>query len=82
MKASLGLAVVATVVTVVALDLPPVRASIQPQRRVDWEDHVRDLQARGRFRRYYRMNVASFRKLADLLRPKLERDDAFARECD
>ena len=49
-------------------------------RRLDWEEHVRDVRRRGKFRRLYRMEERSFDKLAELLRPILERNDFYASE--
>jgi hypothetical protein len=40
------------------------RSAAKAMRRLDWERHSASLQQRGRFRRYYRMPLGTFRQLA------------------
>ncbi|CAB1105047.1 unnamed protein product [Ectocarpus sp. CCAP 1310/34] len=56
------------------------RLPVHEPRRLDWDEHVRDLRRRKVFRRMYRMDEGCFDKLADLLRPILERNDFYARK--
>ena len=44
--------------------------------------HVEDVRRRKLFRRMYRMEEHSFHKLAELLRPILERNDYYASKKD
>lgn len=57
---------------------PEVRQPVYEAPRLLWEDHRNDLEERSCFRRYYRMDVDAFNKLAELLRPLLERNERFA----
>lgn len=47
--------------------MPRTRQSIYDPVRLDWGKHVEDLRRRGThcFKRFYRMDVSSFTKLAD-----------------
>jgi len=81
MKAVALLVMVVSVVTTVVHSLgPQARAPIHEPKRLQWEEHLADLKRRRIFRRMYRMDEHSFDKLADLLRPCLERNDYFASE--
>ena len=60
---------------------PKVRASINGARRLDWEQHMDDLENREAFLRYYRMPEETFDKLVQLLAPHLEKNAHMAREC-
>ena len=46
---------------------PKVRAPINGARRLDWEEHMDDLENREAFLRYYRMSEEAFDKLVQLL---------------
>lgn len=59
---------------------PKARQPIHEPRRLDWDEHVKDLRRRRLFRRMYRMDEHSFDKLADHLRPIIERNDFYASE--
>ena len=60
---------------------PKVRQSIHEPRRLVWEEHKVDLRRWGLFCRMYRMDDEhTFDKLAELLRPTLERNDHYASE--
>lgn len=62
--------------------LPQTRQPIYDPVRIDWDEHVEDLRQRGPhcFKRFYRMDVDSFRTLADRLRPRLEANAHFGGE--
>lgn len=62
--------------------VPEGRDPIYELRRLTWEEHEveADLKARKCFRRYYRMDLETFHKLAELLRPLLEVNAHFACE--
>ena len=60
---------------------PKVRASITRARRLDWEQHMDDLENRKAFLRYYRLPEEMFDELARLLAPHLEENAHVAREC-
>lgn len=60
--------------------IPRLRAPAYAPERMTWDEHVRDLNRRRIFKRYYRMTEGSFNKLCDLLLPTLERNEAYARE--
>lgn len=62
--------------------MPRARQPIYDPVRVDWGEHVEDLRRRGPhcFKRFYRMDVSSFNKLAELLRPRLEKNAHFGGE--
>ena len=64
--------------TVVQGSAPNARQPIHQPRRLDWDAHVEDVRRRKLFRRTYRMEEHSFYKLAELLRPILERNDYYA----
>ena len=68
--------------TVVQRFAPKARQAIHEPRRLDWEAHVEDVRRRKLFRRMYRMEEHSFYKLAELLRPILERNDYYASKKD
>ena len=58
-----------TVVTspvVVLCLLPKSRQIIYEPRRLDWEEHIADINSRGLFRRMYHVDEHTFKKLADL----------------
>ena len=60
---------------------PEVRALINEARRLDWEEHMDDLENRKAFLRYYRMPEETFDKLVQLHAPHLEKKVHMAREC-
>ena len=60
---------------------PHVRRPTYEPRRLPWDEHKADLEERDCFRRYYRMDMQSFHKLAELLRPLLEVNAHYAGEC-
>ena len=60
------------------LQAPKVRATINDTKRLDWEEHMDDLESRKAFLPYYRMPEETFDKLVQLLEPHLEKN---AREC-
>ena len=49
------------------LQAPKVRATINGERCLDWEEHMDDLENRKAFLRYYRMPKETFDKLVELL---------------
>ena len=49
-----------------------VRRPIYEPRRIQWDEHEKDLDDREGWRRSYRMDKQTFCKLVELLRPKLE----------
>jgi hypothetical protein len=53
------------------------RAANRLRARLNWADHNARF-TDGEFRRFYRMNRATFAGLCDLLRPDLQRDEAMA----
>ena len=62
------------------LQAPKVRASINGARRLDWEQHMDDLENRKAFLRYYRMPEETFDKKGQLLAPPpLEKNAHMAR---
>ena len=71
-----------TVVTSVVVHclLPKLRQIIHEPRRLDWEEHTADINRRGLFRRMYRIDEHAFNKLAEMLRPILERNEYYASE--
>ena len=62
------------------LQAPKVRVSINEARRLDWEQHMDDLENRQAFLRYYRMPEETFDKLVQILAPHLEKNANMARE--
>ena len=48
--------------------LPKPCRTIHEPRRLDWEEHTADINRRGLFRRMYRMDEHTFKKLAEMLR--------------
>ena len=82
LKKMRAVAVVMMIVTstIAQVSGPKVRQSIHEPRRLVWEEHKVDLRRRGLFRRMYRMDEHTFDKLAELLRPILERNDYYASE--
>ena len=54
---------------------PKMLQSIHKPRRLVWEEHKVDIRRRGLVRRMYRMDEHTFDKLAELLRPIIERND-------
>ena len=62
-----------------ALQAPKVRASINGARRLDWDQHMDDLENRKAFLRYYRMPEETFDKTVQLLAPQLENNAHMAR---
>ena len=64
--------------TVVQRFASKARQPIHEPRRQDSDAHVEDVRRRKLFRRVYRMEEHSFYKLAELLRPILERNDYYA----
>ena len=72
-----------TVVTspvVVLCLLPKSRQIIYEPRRLDWEEHIADINSRGLFRRMYHVDEHTFKKLAEMLRPMLKRNEYYASE--
>lgn len=61
---------------------PELRAGAMNRKRLDWDDHAETSTAENSFRRKYRMDEPAFNKLVEILRPVIERDEKFARECD
>ena len=59
--------------------LPKPRQTIDEPRRLDWEEHTADINRWGLFRRMYRMDD-TFKKLDEMLRPILERNEYYASE--
>ena len=56
------------------------RRPLFTRRRVNWEEHVRDLLKEGNeFRKDYRMSHASFNKLCNILRPSIQVDEEMSR---
>jgi hypothetical protein len=56
------------------------RRPLFTSRRVNWEEHVRDLLKEGNeFRKDYRMSHASFNKLCNILRPSIQVDEEMSR---
>ena len=53
------------------LQAPKVRATMNDTKRLDWEEHMDDLESRKAFLRYYRMPEETFDKLVQLLAPHL-----------
>ena len=51
------------------LQAPKVRATIDGATRLDWEEHMDDLENRKAFLRYYRMPEDTFDELVKLLAP-------------
>ena len=84
LKAAAAIVLVLTVVTstVAQRFAPKTRQPIHEPRRLDWDKHVEDVRRRKLLRRMYRMEEHSFYKLAELLRPILERNDYYARKKD
>ena len=82
LKKMRAVAVVMMIVTstIAQVSGPKVRQSIHEPRRLVWEEHKVDLRRRGLFRRMYRMDEHTFDKLAELLRPILERNEYYASE--
>ena len=88
-QGSLKKAITAAVVLVAAfatgvthtLQAPKVRATINDTRRLDWEEHMDDLENRKAFLRNYRMPEETFDKPEQLLAPHLEKNAHMAREC-
>ena len=72
--------VLSTVVTSVVVHhlLPEPRQTIHEPRRLDWEEYTADINRRGLFRRMYRMDEHTFKKLAEMLQPILERNEYYA----
>ena len=56
------------------LKAPKVEATINGARRLDWEEHMGDLENRTASLRYYRMSQETFDKLVQLLAPHLENE--------
>ena len=56
------------------LQAPKVRATINGARRLDWEEHMDDLENRKAFLCYYRMPEETFDKLVQLFPPHLENE--------
>ena len=82
LKKMRAVAVVMMIVTstIAQVSGPKERQSIHEPRRLVWEEHKVDLRRRGLFRRMYRMDEHTFDKLAELLRPILERNEYYASE--
>ena len=81
--AAVSVLVLSTVVTssvFVHCLLPKPRRSFHQPRRLDWEEHTADINRRGLFRRMYSMDEHTLKKLAEMLRPILERNDYYASE--
>lgn len=82
MKAVAAILMLLSVVTATVVQCvgPRRRSAVYEPKRLEWEAHAADLRRRRLFRRMYRMDEHSFDKLADLLRPCLERNAYFASE--
>ena len=63
------------------LQAPKVRATMNDTKRLDWEEHMDDLESRKAFLHYYRMPEETFDKLVQLLAPHLEKNAHMARGC-
>ena len=64
------------------LQAPKVRAAINDTKRLDWEEHMDDLESRKAFLRYYRMPEETFDKLVvQLLAPHTWKNAHMARQC-
>lgn len=61
---------------------PQTRAPVYEPYRMSWAELKEDLRRRKAFRRTFRMPEESFVKLADLLRPALQKNERFVREYD
>ena len=74
--------VLSTVVTSVVVHrlLPNPRQTIHEPRRLNWEEHTADINRRGFFGKMYRMDEHTFKKLAEMLRPILERNEYYTSE--
>ncbi len=48
------------------------RGDFLVRQRLKWSQHVRSLEREGQFQKMYRMSLASFDKLVDLLQPWLQ----------
>ena len=59
---------------------PQTREPVHEPKPSNWDDHVEDLEKRGRFKRMYRMSREAFEKLAGLLAPLLWVSQHHARE--
>ena len=75
----LVLSIVVTSVVVHRL-LPKPCQTVHEPRRLDWEEHTADINRRGLFRRMSRKDEHTFKKLAEMLRPILERNKYYASE--
>jgi len=62
--------------------VPKRRSPIHEPYRLSWAELREDLRRRKAFRRTFRMPEESFAKLADLLRPVLEKNEHYGRERD
>ena len=60
---------------------PKVRASINGAKRLDWEQHIDDLENRKAVLHYDRMPEETFDKLVQLLALHLEKNAHMARKC-
>ncbi|OWY94961.1 LOW QUALITY PROTEIN: hypothetical protein PHMEG_00035170 [Phytophthora megakarya] len=56
------------------VEAPEERAHCTLRRRLAWNVHKQTLLLEGQFKRCYRMDVASFERLLQMIRPALERD--------
>ena len=59
---------------------PKTRAPICEPHRMTWPEFRENLRRRKAFRRTVRMSEASFVKLADLLRPAIQKNERFGSE--
>ena len=60
--------------------LPRPRQTIHEPQRLDWEKHTAGISRRGLFWRMYCMDKHTFKQLAEMLRPMLERNEYYASE--
>ena len=59
---------------------PKTRTPIYEPHGMTWPEFREDLRRRKAFRRTVRMSEASFEKLADLLRPAIQKNERFGSE--
>ena len=74
--------VLSTLVTSVVVHclLPKPRQKFHEPRRLNWEEHTANINRRRLFRRMHRMDEHTFKKLAEMLRPILERNEYYVSE--
>ena len=58
-----------------------LRGAVMNCKRLDWDDHAETSTAKNSFRKNHRTEESVFNKLVEILRPVIERDKKFSREC-